>query len=210
TARECPGNEANRIRGGLHGPDSHYADGDSHPSPFASAWGAVSAQLSTYEGSRWTNPYVVIRMLSKYVSSITASRPCTFPRAAGDPRDLASGVLHVDRELAPLIAVSGELRRLDLRLDDGRHEGGLALLVEVMRCEVDRIHGLDEEEPSLRRGQLDPVRRPLRHRDVHVLPEFQVAVLGPDDALAVLDEVHLVPLPVPEEGLLRHRFRRLG
>src|SRR6059058_254146 len=82
TARECPGNEANRIRGGLHGPDSHYADGDSHPSPFASAWGAVSAQLSTYEGSRWTNPYVVIRMLSKYVSSITASRPCTFPRAA--------------------------------------------------------------------------------------------------------------------------------
>src|SRR5436309_953104 len=81
-SRERRGNEANRIRGGLHGPDSHYADGDSHPSPFASAWGAVSAQLSTYEGSRWTNPYVVIRMLSKYVSSITASRPCTFPRAA--------------------------------------------------------------------------------------------------------------------------------
>src|SRR2546429_642914 len=82
SAGEARGNEADRIRGHLHGLDSHYADGDSQPSPLASACGVVSAQLSTYEGSRWANPCVVIRMLSKYVSSITASRPCTFPRAA--------------------------------------------------------------------------------------------------------------------------------
>src|SRR6266480_2058487 len=82
TAGEARRNEADRIRGHLHGLDSHYADGDSQPSPLASACGVVSAQLSTYEGSRWANPCVVIRMLSKYVSSITASRPCTFPRAA--------------------------------------------------------------------------------------------------------------------------------
>src|SRR5437660_1565256 len=82
TAGEARRNEADRIRGHLHGLNSHYADGDSQPSPLASACGVVSAQLSTYEGSRWAKPCVVIRMLSKYVSSITASRPCTFPRAA--------------------------------------------------------------------------------------------------------------------------------
>src|SRR5207253_10260554 len=44
---------------------------------------------------------------------------------------------------------------------------------------------------------------------VDVLAEFQVAIFGTDDAFAVLDEVNLVPLPVPEEGLLGHRLRWL-
>src|SRR2546429_4122015 len=68
---------------------------------------------------------------------------------------------------------------------------------------------LDEEEPGLRRGEIDPVCGPLRDRDIDVLAEFQVAIFGTDGAFAVLDEVHLVPLAVAEEGLLGHRLRRL-
>src|SRR2546427_9727347 len=129
--------------------------------------------------------------------------------AQDDSRDLPASVLHVDRELASLVSVRWEVRGLDLRLDDGRHERGLALLVEVVRSEVDRIDRFHEEEPRLRRREIDPIRRPLRDRDVNVLPELQVAIFRVDDAFAVLDEVDLVPLAVPEEGVLRHRFPRL-
>src|SRR5207244_9021944 len=66
-----------------------------------------------------------------------------------------------------------------------------------------------EEEPRLRRAEIDPVCGPLRDRDVDVLAEFQVAIFGTDDPLAVLDEVHFVPLAVPEERLLGHRLRWL-
>src|SRR6267143_2166632 len=46
--REGRRNEPDRIGHDIHGRPSRYADGDSQPSPFASAWGIVSAQLSTY------------------------------------------------------------------------------------------------------------------------------------------------------------------
>ena len=156
------------------------------------------------------NPVMALHVENERIEGALPTDEVERMMAEGDPRHLPAGVLHVDRKLAALIAVRRESRGLDLRLDDGRHQGGLAFLVEVMRREVDRIHRLDQEEPGLRRRQVDPVRRPFRDRDVHVLPEFQVAVLGPDHALAVLDEVHLMPLAVPEEGLLRHGFRRLG
>src|SRR2546425_47066 len=65
-----------------HGLTSAQAEGDSQPSPAGWARWTFSDQLSTYSGSRYANPCVVIRMLSKYVSSMTARRACTFPRAA--------------------------------------------------------------------------------------------------------------------------------
>src|SRR5207247_3288088 len=65
---------------------------------------------------------------------------------------------------------------------------------------------LDEEEPRLRRAEIDPVCGPFRDRDIDVLAEFQVAIFRTDGAFAVLDEVHLVPLAVAEEGLLGHRL----
>src|SRR5437867_6259273 len=129
--------------------------------------------------------------------------------AERDTRDLAAGMLDVDRVLAPRVPERRQRRRLDLRLDDRRHQGGLAFLVEVVRREVDRVDRLDEEEPRLRRGQLDPVGRAFRDRDVNVLAEPQVAVLRSDDAYSLLYEVHLMPLAVPEERLRRHRGRGL-
>src|SRR5207245_2024682 len=61
---------------------SLQAEGDSQPSPAGWARWTFSDQLRTYAGSRYAYPWFVIRMLSKYVSSITARRACTFPRAA--------------------------------------------------------------------------------------------------------------------------------
>src|SRR2546425_1808847 len=63
---------------------SRHAEGDSQPSPAGWACGMFSDQLRTYSGSRYAYPAVVIRMLSKYVSSMTARRACIFPRAARD------------------------------------------------------------------------------------------------------------------------------
>ena len=127
----------------------------------------------------------------------------------GDPRDLPATVLHVDWELAPLVLERLEFRRLNLRLNHGRHQGGLALFVQVVRREGDRVDRLHEDEPRLRRCQVDPVGRPLWDRDVHILAEFQIAIFRTDDALPVLDEVHLVPLPVAKEGVVRHGLLRL-
>src|SRR2546422_11662595 len=64
---------------------SLQAEGDSQPSPAGWARWTFSDQLRTYAGSWYAKPWVVIRMLSKYVSSMTASRARTFPPAAGEP-----------------------------------------------------------------------------------------------------------------------------
>src|SRR3989442_8697583 len=69
---------------GVHVPPSRHAEGDSQPSPAGWACGGFSDQLRTYSGSRYVNPAFVIRMLSKYVSSMTARRACTFPPASRD------------------------------------------------------------------------------------------------------------------------------
>src|SRR5207245_10684172 len=89
--------------------------------------------------------------------------------AERDPCGPSPAVFHINRELASFVSVRRQVRRLDLRLDDGRHEGGLALLVEVMWREVDRVRRLDEEEPGLRRGEIDPVCGPLRDGEAGVI-----------------------------------------
>src|SRR2546426_970060 len=72
------------LLSGRPGSPSRHAEGDSQPSPAGWACGMFSDQLRTYSGSRYANPAFVIRMLSKYVSSMTARRACTFPRAVRD------------------------------------------------------------------------------------------------------------------------------
>src|SRR5439155_29939 len=82
--------------------------------------------------------------------------------AQGDAGDLPTSVLHIDREFSAGILERRQVWGLDLRFDDRRHQGGLALFVQVVRRERDRVDRLDQEEPGFRRCQVDPVGRALR------------------------------------------------
>src|SRR3989449_5584972 len=84
--------------------------------------------------------------------------------AQGDPGDLPAAMLHVDREFPTLVPERRQLRRLDFRLDNGRHQGGLALPIQVVWCEVDRIDRLDDEEPRpWRREEIETPERSEEH-----------------------------------------------
>src|SRR5437867_3311125 len=131
--------------------------------------------------------------------------------AQGDAGDLPTSVLHIDREFSAGILERRQVWGLDLRFDDRRHQGGLALFVQVVRRERDRVDRLDQEEPRLRREFRHHVELSLLRR-FHLFRriEAHMELAGPRPAESVRP-VDLLPREhVRNRVELRVRGRRHG